>query len=227
MLGYILRRLLIALGTVWVISMIAFAIIQLPPGDYVTSYIAQLMATGTLVTQEEAENLRIQYGSAPTPVRPIRQVGMAHAAGQFRRFDGMAAAGAGGDRRSSSADRPTGLRGGHFHLDSGHPDRHLLGGAAVLRRGLHFYVHWLHWPCGAQLSVGPGGDVPVVCLFRRQYRRPVLNGIPRRAVELGPRVGPVQALVDSGADSRYRRHSPTGAHPACQSAWTSCASPMS
>lgn len=62
MLGYILRRLLIALGTVWVISVIAFAIIQLPPGDYVTSYIAQLMATGTLVTQEEAENLRIQYG---------------------------------------------------------------------------------------------------------------------------------------------------------------------
>ena len=62
MVGYILRRLLIALGTVWVISVIAFAIIQLPPGDYVTSYIAQLMATGTLVTQEEAENLRIQYG---------------------------------------------------------------------------------------------------------------------------------------------------------------------
>jgi peptide/nickel transport system permease protein len=62
MFGYILRRLLIAMGTVWMISMIAFAIIQLPPGDYVTSYIAQLMATGTLVTQEEAENLRIQYG---------------------------------------------------------------------------------------------------------------------------------------------------------------------
>jgi peptide/nickel transport system permease protein len=62
MFGYILRRLLVAMGTVWMISMIAFAIIQLPPGDYVTSYIAQLMATGTLVTQEEAENLRIQYG---------------------------------------------------------------------------------------------------------------------------------------------------------------------
>ncbi len=62
MLSYILRRLLIAIGTVWVISVIAFVIIQLPPGDYVTSYIAQLMATGTLVTQEEAENLRLQYG---------------------------------------------------------------------------------------------------------------------------------------------------------------------
>ena len=62
MLAYILRRLLIAIGTVWVISVISFVIIELPPGDYVTSYIAQLMSTGSLVTQEEAENLRAQYG---------------------------------------------------------------------------------------------------------------------------------------------------------------------
>jgi len=62
MLAYILRRLFIAVGTVWVISMVSFAIIQLPPGDYVTSYVAQLMASGTLVTQEEADNLRAQYG---------------------------------------------------------------------------------------------------------------------------------------------------------------------
>ena len=62
MLAYILRRLFIAIGTVWVISVVSFAIIQLPPGDYVTSYIAQLMSTGTMVTQEEAANLRAQYG---------------------------------------------------------------------------------------------------------------------------------------------------------------------
>src|SRR5438445_10592986 len=62
MLAYILRRLFIAIGTVWVISVVSFVIIQLPPGDYVTSYIAQLMSTGSLVTQEEAENLRAQYG---------------------------------------------------------------------------------------------------------------------------------------------------------------------
>lgn len=62
MLAYILRRLLIAIGTVWVISVVSFAIIQLPPGDYVTSYIAQLMSTGTMVTEEEAANLRAQYG---------------------------------------------------------------------------------------------------------------------------------------------------------------------
>src|SRR2546425_1145677 len=62
MLPYILRRFCIAIGTVWVISVVSFAIIQLPPGDYVPSYIAQLMSTGTLVTQEEAANLRAQYG---------------------------------------------------------------------------------------------------------------------------------------------------------------------
>jgi peptide/nickel transport system permease protein len=62
MLAYILRRLFIALGTVWVISVVSFVIIQLPPGDYVTSYIAQLMSTGTMVTEEEAANLRTQYG---------------------------------------------------------------------------------------------------------------------------------------------------------------------
>jgi peptide/nickel transport system permease protein len=62
MLAYILRRLFIAIGTVWLISVVSFAIIQLPPGDYVTSYIAQLMSTGTMVTQEEAANLRAQYG---------------------------------------------------------------------------------------------------------------------------------------------------------------------
>jgi peptide/nickel transport system permease protein len=62
MLGYLLRRLLIAIGTVWSVSVISFVIIQLPPGDYVTSYIAQMAATGSIVSEQEAENLRRQYG---------------------------------------------------------------------------------------------------------------------------------------------------------------------
>src|ERR671922_34881 len=62
MLGYILRRLLVAIGTVWSVSVISFVIIQLPPGDYVTSYIAQMAATGSIVSEQEAENLRRQYG---------------------------------------------------------------------------------------------------------------------------------------------------------------------
>ena len=62
MLGYIVRRLILALFTIWAISILSFAIIQLPPGDYVDAYVAQLMSTGSLVSQEEAANLRIQYG---------------------------------------------------------------------------------------------------------------------------------------------------------------------
>jgi peptide/nickel transport system permease protein len=62
MLSYIGRRALLALFTVWAISVLSFVIIQLPPGDYVTSYIAQMAATGSVVTEQEAENLRIQYG---------------------------------------------------------------------------------------------------------------------------------------------------------------------
>jgi len=61
-LAYIGRRALLAVFTVWAISALSFAIIQLPPGDYVTSYIAQMASMGSVVTDEEAQNLRIQYG---------------------------------------------------------------------------------------------------------------------------------------------------------------------
>ncbi len=62
MLAYAIRRFLLALLTIWAISVLAFAIIQLPPGDYVTAYIAQLASSGVDVTPEFAENLRQQYG---------------------------------------------------------------------------------------------------------------------------------------------------------------------
>ena len=62
MLAYIGRRALLAIFTVWAISVLSFVIIQLPPGDYVTSYIAQMASMGSVVTDEEAQNLRIQYG---------------------------------------------------------------------------------------------------------------------------------------------------------------------
>ncbi len=62
MLGYLARRAVLAIFTVWIISMIAFTIIQLPPGDYVSSYITQMETSGSLVSEQQAENLRIQYG---------------------------------------------------------------------------------------------------------------------------------------------------------------------
>jgi peptide/nickel transport system permease protein len=61
-LTYVVRRLGLALLTTWAISVLAFAIIQLPPGDYITAYIAQMTASGTVVSQQLAEALREQYG---------------------------------------------------------------------------------------------------------------------------------------------------------------------
>jgi peptide/nickel transport system permease protein len=62
MLSYIGRRIVLAIFTVWAVSILAFTIIQLPPGDYITSYSAQMASTGSIVSEQEAENLRIQYG---------------------------------------------------------------------------------------------------------------------------------------------------------------------
>ncbi len=62
MLGYFSRRLIYAILTIWSVSVISFLIIQLPPGDYVTAYIAQLATQGSSLSLSEAENLRIYYG---------------------------------------------------------------------------------------------------------------------------------------------------------------------
>lgn len=62
MLGYFSRRLIYAILTIWAVSVISFLIIQLPPGDYVTAYIAQLATQGSSLSLSEAENLRIYYG---------------------------------------------------------------------------------------------------------------------------------------------------------------------
>jgi peptide/nickel transport system permease protein len=62
MIAYTVRRLLLALVTVWAISVLSFVIIQLPPGDFVDAYISRLSASGSVVSAEEAQSLRQLYG---------------------------------------------------------------------------------------------------------------------------------------------------------------------
>lgn len=62
MLHYITRRSFIALGTTVAISILSFMIIQLPPGDYISYYVAQQTAAGEIITQQEAGQLRARYG---------------------------------------------------------------------------------------------------------------------------------------------------------------------
>lgn len=62
MISYILRRTGYMLVTLIGISIISFTIIQLPPGDYLTTYIAQLSSTGTVVDESVVASLKRQYG---------------------------------------------------------------------------------------------------------------------------------------------------------------------
>ena len=62
MIAFVTRRFLLGLVTIWLISVLSFAIIQLPPGDFVDAYIAQLSASGSSVSADEAAALRKLYG---------------------------------------------------------------------------------------------------------------------------------------------------------------------
>ncbi len=62
MLRYIVRRVLFAIPTLIVMSIVSFMLIQLPPGDFLTSYAANLEAMGERVSAEQLDNLREAYG---------------------------------------------------------------------------------------------------------------------------------------------------------------------
>jgi len=62
MLGYILRRVLLMIPTLLIISMLSFVIIELPPGDYLSSYVAHLRESGDAVDEQELAVFRERYG---------------------------------------------------------------------------------------------------------------------------------------------------------------------
>jgi peptide/nickel transport system permease protein len=62
MLEFIIRRLILFIPLLFVVSVVSFVIIQLPPGDFLTSYIQQLRATGTDVSEETIQSLIKIYG---------------------------------------------------------------------------------------------------------------------------------------------------------------------
>jgi peptide/nickel transport system permease protein len=62
MLTYTIRRVLIMIPTLLVISLVTFSIIKLPPGDFLTNQIAELRSQGDKAALERVEFLRKQYG---------------------------------------------------------------------------------------------------------------------------------------------------------------------
>ena len=80
MLRYILWRIFIMVPTLIFISILVFAIIELPPGDYFESYIQELRTLGEQADLQEIEELRERYGfDDPLPIRYLHWVwGMLH-----------------------------------------------------------------------------------------------------------------------------------------------------
>ena len=62
MFAYIAKRLLLLPLLLFVFSIIAFLLIQAPPGDFVTSYVAELAASGSSMDQIQIDALRKLYG---------------------------------------------------------------------------------------------------------------------------------------------------------------------
>ena len=73
MISYLLRRLGLALITIWAISVLCFITIQLPPGDFASTYVEHMMGAGTALgggrsivdTPEEKmmeDALRLEFG---------------------------------------------------------------------------------------------------------------------------------------------------------------------
>lgn len=62
MLQYIIKRLLLLPLLLFIFSIIAFILIQAPPGDFMTSYIAELAASGSSMDRAQIEALRALYG---------------------------------------------------------------------------------------------------------------------------------------------------------------------
>jgi peptide/nickel transport system permease protein len=62
MLAYVVRRILIMIPTLIAISAISFIIIQLPPGDYLSTLVEELQSQGEAASVEKLAYLREQYG---------------------------------------------------------------------------------------------------------------------------------------------------------------------
>ena len=62
LLNYMLKRMLQIVPLLIIISILSFIIIQLPPGDFLTTYVNEMRQAGVILTETQIEALAIQYG---------------------------------------------------------------------------------------------------------------------------------------------------------------------
>lgn len=76
MAGYVFRRFLWLIPTIFLVSLIAFILIDLPPGDYLSSYVTSLQRQGEEIDLQTIEVLRERYGfDEPIYIRYAKWIG--------------------------------------------------------------------------------------------------------------------------------------------------------
>jgi peptide/nickel transport system permease protein len=83
--NFLVRRFLYMVFTVWLISLVSFAVIQLPPGDFVTNMVSEMTQQGVdKIPPEMIASLREQYGlNDPFYVQYFKWIGNIITQGKF------------------------------------------------------------------------------------------------------------------------------------------------
>lgn len=161
---FILKRLLMTGVTLLLITVVVFIVIQLPPGDFVDTLVAQMISEGERVTQVEIDSLRAMYGvDQPMVVQYLKWLGgiLTGDWGTSFYFNESVLAKIG---------ETLGITMVLFTVDPGlyvspvDPHCDLFGQASVHDRGLFFYSCRLCRPGTAELPVCDHSDVYLLCL---------------------------------------------------------------
>ena len=76
MKNYVLQRLVYLVFLLWMVSIVTFVVIQLPPGDYLSTFISRLEQAGEDLSEQQVEALRRQYGlDLPLYLRYFKWIG--------------------------------------------------------------------------------------------------------------------------------------------------------
>ena len=60
---YLFQRFIYMIFLLWMVSIVTFIVIQLPPSDYLSTYISRLeQQSGSTISDDQIEDLRRQYG---------------------------------------------------------------------------------------------------------------------------------------------------------------------
>ena len=62
MLSYVLKRIVQLVPILFLISVVSFSIIELPPGDFADFYISSLRQSGMTILDDEARRIKEEYG---------------------------------------------------------------------------------------------------------------------------------------------------------------------